>query len=101
MNSTLYVNNHILTWRSKEGIFHRIEGPGYICAKFHTRYMKGMLHCEDKPTIICPDGSQYLYLDDVTHRIGGPAIIHADGKEEWWEREKKDRNTQSMSKEAS
>ena len=48
--------------------------------------LNNKLHREnDKPAIICPNGTKYWYQNDKRHRTDGPAVIWCDGEEEWWE----------------
>ena len=42
------------------------------------------LHREDGPAIIHADGSQEWYINNKLHREDGPAIIYANGSQEWW-----------------
>jgi hypothetical protein len=32
----------------------------------------------------CEDGTRYWYVDNIRHRIDGPAYIGPDGYEEYW-----------------
>ena len=45
---------------------------------------EGQLHREDGPAVIYADGSQEWYINGDLHREGGPAIINADGSQEWY-----------------
>ena len=44
----------------------------------------GQLHCRDGPAIIHPDGSEMWYQNGQLHREDGPAVIWEDGEKEWW-----------------
>jgi len=45
----------------------------------------GKLHRDDGPAIIRADGSEEWYQHDKLHRDDGPAIIRADGSGEWYQ----------------
>ena len=45
---------------------------------------KLILHREDGPAVIHPDGKQEWYLNGLRHRTDGPAVIRADGRQEWY-----------------
>ena len=55
----------------------------YNCGAGNTVSTKnGALHSEDGPALIA--GKNMLYLQNgVEHRVGGPAVVHADGSKEW------------------
>ena len=38
----------------------------------------------DGPAIIAADGTQQWYVNGQLHRLHGPAVIDADGTQEWW-----------------
>ena len=46
--------------------------------------MNGKLHRDGEPAIIWADGSQEWYIDDKLHRDDGPAVIYPNGLQEWW-----------------
>lgn len=48
-------------------------------------WFKGeLLHREDGPAVITPDGEKHWIVNGLNHRIGGPAIIDELGREEWY-----------------
>ena len=50
----------------------------------HWRNVRGQLHREDGPAIICANGDKRWYMKDLRHRGDGPAIEYANGHIEWW-----------------
>jgi hypothetical protein len=46
--------------------------------------LNGKHHREDGPAIIYADGSQEWYLNGEHHRLDGPAIIWPSGTQEWY-----------------
>ena len=44
----------------------------------------GLLHREDGPAVIWPDGTQLHYEDGKLHREDGPAVHGGRGPDEWW-----------------
>ena len=42
------------------------------------------LHRLNGPAMIHPDGSEYWYQNGVYHREGGPAVLESNGNEEWF-----------------
>jgi len=36
----------------------------------------------------CSDGTKAWFKNGQRHRKGGPAVVEADGDEEWWENDK-------------
>ncbi len=45
----------------------------------------GNLHRDDGPAMIHADGAQYWYQHGKLHRDGGPAIIWSGGMQSWWQ----------------
>lgn len=45
-----------------------------------------MANCtgENGLAIIYSNGSEFWYLNNKLHRVGGPACIWVSGREEWW-----------------
>jgi hypothetical protein len=73
---------------SEDGIkeYKRIHYDVVIKPNKTKYYLFGKLHREeDLPAIIYADGSQEWYKNGLLHREGDlPAIIWADGTSEWW-----------------
>ena len=44
----------------------------------------GRLHREDGPAIVYANGYQEWYQNGRRHRVDGPAIEYANGAQEWW-----------------
>lgn len=40
---------------------------------------------ETPPDLISPAGTKWWLKNNLPHRVGGPAIVHPDGREEWWQ----------------
>jgi len=47
-------------------------------------YLDGLLHREDGPAVIYPNGGTEWWRFGLLHRERGPAIERADGSREWW-----------------
>ena len=47
-------------------------------------YKKGIVHRDDGPARIGPNGVLYWYCNGYMHRDNGPAIQCPDGSEGWW-----------------
>ena len=45
--------------------------------------MDGVLHRDDAPAWLSPDGYFEYWMHGEPHRTDGPACVH-DGKAEWW-----------------
>ena len=45
---------------------------------------EGLLHRENGPAAIGPDGRHEWYLNGERHRVGGPAYMLPTGTKEWW-----------------
>jgi hypothetical protein len=58
---------------------------GWYTDKDGTRrhYQNGLLHREDGPAIIPPNGYRAWWFNGQRHREDGPAIIYRDGSQEW------------------
>jgi len=52
-------------------------------------YAEGLLHREDGPAIIHPDGRQLWYLAGKLHREDGPAVVYPSGFVFWVLRNKR------------
>ena len=50
---------------------------------------EGKLHRDDGPAMIWADGTEEWFFNGKRHRTDGPAAIWADGTEEWWLNNKK------------
>ena len=63
-----------------------MKKDGLRINKYGTKiwYKDGLVHREDGPAIIWPDGSNFWYKDDIFHRDDGPAIICPDGTDFWY-----------------
>ena len=48
----------------------------------------GILHRENGPAIIWANGYQEWYKEDKLHRLDGPAVIYATGDQEWYKEDK-------------
>ena len=46
--------------------------------------VNGVLHREDGPAVIYPDGTEQWYLNGRLHRTNGPAVSMIDGEKQWW-----------------
>ncbi len=44
----------------------------------------GLFHREDGPAVIHANGTKEWYINGNRHREDGPAVIHAIGTKEWW-----------------
>ena len=44
----------------------------------------GVLHREEGPAIIWPNGTKLWYQNGSLHRTDGPAVEWSDGGREWW-----------------
>jgi hypothetical protein len=54
---------------------------------FGTEYWKddnGSFHRDDGPAVIHPDGTQFWYQHGVRHRLDGPAIMTSRGECKWY-----------------
>ena len=48
------------------------------------RNAEGQLHRTHGPAIIHPDGEEHWYQNGVLHRIGGAAITYSSGTKAWY-----------------
>jgi hypothetical protein len=55
------------------------------------RNKDGELHRLDGPAIEYADGKEEWYQDGLLHRFGGPAVIHDDGTKVWFQNGKRHR----------
>jgi hypothetical protein len=63
-------------------------------------YQNGKLHREDdKPAAVYRDGTKRWYKNGEIHRESGPAVIYADGREEYWLNEVRQPNPKEEVKE--
>ena len=49
---------------------------------------QGQLHRTHGPAMIHPDGAERWYQQGLLHRIDGPAVIRADGTKAWYQNDK-------------
>jgi hypothetical protein len=69
----------------KNGLLHREDGPARILPEGCTFWYKdGKLHRENGPAVVRVGGSQKWYLNNELHREDGPAIQYPDGKNEYY-----------------
>lgn len=54
-------------------------------------YVNDVLHNNDGPAVIRPDGFQSYYQHGKRHRIGGPAVIWPDGVQSYYQHDKRHR----------
>ena len=72
-------------WRSKEGLYHREDGPAVEYANGGKQwFINGRLHRKDGPAIEYTNGSKSWYINDLLHREDGPAIEYPDGDKHWY-----------------
>lgn len=45
---------------------------------------KGELHRTNGPAVVCANGDQEWWVDGKRHRINKPAIEYRDGSRQWW-----------------
>ena len=45
---------------------------------------QGQLHRTDGPAVIGADGGQEWWVNHQLHRTDGPAVVRADGYQAWW-----------------
>lgn len=48
------------------------------------RNENGVLHREDGPAVMSPDGDKHWYLNGQRHREDGPAIEYSNGDKKWY-----------------
>ena len=85
------VNNPIIDkygikhWYNEHDQLHRTDGPATICPD-GTQYwfINGKLHRTDGPACIYANGSRYWYFNGNPHRTDGPAIESPGGTKEYW-----------------
>lgn len=69
----------------KDGVLHREDGPAAIWPDGTLQwYYQGKLHRDGGPAIEMPDGHQEWYQHGQRHREDGPAVIRPDGSCAWW-----------------
>jgi len=44
----------------------------------------GLLHRDDGPALVYPDGKQYWYRNGRLHRDDGPAVVYPNGTQYWY-----------------
>jgi hypothetical protein len=92
MSADLIQNQHVMRFTASNGdqiwgypdgygkpINEREGSDGQIC-------FSGInYHCADGPAVIRANGTLEWWHHGRRHRVGFPAVIHAnDGREEWW-----------------
>ena len=66
-------------WRTKDGKFHREDGPAVEWANGDKSwYINDKLHRTDGPAIEYASGSKEWYQNGQLHRTDGPAVIKND-----------------------
>lgn len=70
----------------KDGLLHREDGPAVLSPNGDVFfYQNGLLHREGKPCSVLADGSRVWCLYGVPYREdGGPVVISKDGKKLWY-----------------
>jgi hypothetical protein len=73
---------------NKEGVTQVTDSQG---VKY--QFLDGKLHSEESPAVIYPNDNRYCWFKNgELHRIGGPAIVHLDGTQEYYQYNKRHRN---------
>lgn len=75
------------SWKNRNGLLHRINGPALITSETKQWWINGSLHRDDGPAVENDDGikkSKIWYINNYKHRIDGPALECSDGYREWW-----------------
>lgn len=71
------------------GVIHRDpdDGPAlsFTNNRGHIYIYHGLYHNPNGPAVVMEDRTEY-WLNGLQHRIGAPAVIHANGTLEYWER---------------
>ena len=47
-------------------------------------FYKYIIHHNDLPTLIFPNGTKYWFINGKIHRDNEPAIIYKEGRQEWY-----------------
>lgn len=70
----------------KDGLLHRDDGPAVVLPNGDAFfYQNGLLHREGKPCSVLTDGSRVWCLYGIPYREdGGPVVISKDGKKLWY-----------------
>ena len=68
-----------------DGLLHREDGPALVYPDGKMIWYKyGSKHRTDGPAIINPFGPNEWYQNDTRYREDGPTVVHLDNKVEWW-----------------
>lgn len=59
-----------------------IDNRNINCSIKYT--VNGVLHRENGPAVVYPDGASFWFMWGKCHRTDGPAEIEADGTERYW-----------------
>lgn len=72
-----------------QGIVHRDpdDGPAltYANNRGHVYIYHGLFHNPNGAAVVMPDRSEW-WMNGLKHRTGGPAVIHDNGRLEFWEK---------------
>jgi hypothetical protein len=62
-----------------------VDGPAQTRHDEANWYLNDHLHRVDGPAVITASGRQVWYFDGEIHRVGGPAVINPNGNVQWYE----------------
>ena len=69
----------------KDGVMHRDDGPTIIYPDGKQVWYKyNRRHRDDGPAVIYPNGDQFWYKEGEIHRDYGPAVIYVNGGQYWY-----------------
>lgn len=73
-------------WLDEQQRYHREDGPAIIDAEGNRIWMiRDQRHRDgDLPAAEMKNGDRSWWFEGKLHREGNPAIVYADGREEWW-----------------
>lgn len=66
------------------GTIHRTNGPALINNNSKQWWVNDMRHRLDGPAVEWSNGSLEWWINDLRHRLDGPAIEWGNGNLEWW-----------------
>lgn len=89
-NPNIVRDNGVQEWWVVNGqdieVLHREDGPAVIWPDGAEEWYINGVHCRyDGPCVTTRDGSKFWALGFGSHRIDGPAITYPDGQEEWFQ----------------